>query len=108
MRRSRTGVNLSEADQRIGQHLRQARRAVDEALRIAQKDGSRRNRRVMRDLYQVVNALDNVSSLTPLWDTSDPDHMSEDELAALMRKRREEERIKEQLTPPLTSEVIDD
>jgi hypothetical protein len=63
---------------------------------------------VQDDLTKVLYALQNVGSLTPLHDASDKDHMSEDQLAAIMRKKREEERLLEQMTPPLTSEVTDE
>jgi hypothetical protein len=86
---------VAEQDRAVRQKVAAAQRALQEALRICRmaRQGraaeGRRARAVERDLSRALGALGSVRRLSPLYDLTDPDLMSEDERMEQWRAEQE-------------------
>ena len=98
MGRLRATLSSSPLDVRIASLVAVAQRNIEEAMRIAKSahkmdgiEGSRSNR-VHRDLAKAAGALSTIRRLRPSRDYDDPDLMSEEDRAQLLRDRLDAER----------------
>ena len=105
MGRLRARLATNEVDRTVQSEVATAFNAVERAIRACRQaevgpNVSRaRLNRVARDLARVRSALGNVGKVSPGYDLSDPDLMSEDERAAEWRRRLEESRRPVGATP---------
>lgn len=85
-------MSKTPVDRILQEKVAQAHRLLEESVRlcrVARNQGGvegDRSRRVERDLSRAISALGNVRRLTPIYDTEDPDHMSEEERSRLYRE----------------------
>jgi hypothetical protein len=98
MGRLRARLARSNLDQAIQTQVAAAQRALDEAIELcalARRAGgaeARKSAKMLRPLGRSRALLDDLGRLGPLYDTSDPDLVSEDQRAREMRRVREEQR----------------
>lgn len=99
MGRLRARLSKTPVDRQVQDKVASAQRAIQDAIALCRDARHRggvegaRSRRVERDLSKALGALGNVRRLTPIYDTDDPDHMSEDERAQIHREKLEAERL---------------
>lgn len=91
--RFRVRTAPSEVDREIALRLEQARREISSAIELARRqERTPRSRRTLRDLNRVLTDLDDVQSITPKFNTDDPDQVSEQTRIQAHRERIRKER----------------
>ena len=94
MGRLRAKLSKSDVDRQIQSSVATAQRAVEQALNVCRQARDRRGvegnraRRVARDLARAKSALGNIGRVTPMYDMSDPDLMTEDDRTKQWRAER--------------------
>lgn len=94
MGRLRASTATSPLDAQVQGKVAVAQQALQDALRLCKRARvgrsieARRALAVERDLARAMSALSNVRRLTPIYDVTDPDLMSEDERAKQWREEQ--------------------
>ena len=102
MTRYRISTAPSEEDRRIALHLTRAVEEVEAAIQVArQVRGRGLGKRVERDLARVLSCLEEVGTIAPRHNGDDPDRISEEQRAKMLREKREQERQAKKVAPQL-------
>lgn len=103
MSKFRASTAPSPEDRLIISHLDKATQELEKALRVSEKVGSLRARKVARELGRLLSGLNEVGTIAPRYG-EDPDSISEEKRTELFREKSERER-KERLSKKQNAQV---